>query len=230
MKKLATGLIILIGLSGSMGVIYSWDPFNTSDWQKIGNVIVDTAKDVGGAIAGVAQDAGSWFDDRFRDIKQAFARIPECASVVSEGIQWAGRRGSYEVATGVLEAAHVLQQTDPVLTGLRTQLGALHLGRESLTATQTAANAGLDAVQGLAKATSEAGQMLGKILSQGINIKYLGFKMNLADLRKAKLPQFDLEAVIAGQKIPRVKVQLDLANAGEFFKSLFNSVKKTLGL
>lgn len=184
-------------------------------------------KKVGSSIKEGFEATGDWFQDRANDLKQAFDQVGECAEVIPLGTEWAGKKAAYTVAKGVLDAAMELQRLDPARARLQLEKVGLLTARGTLIATRETAKGGLEAVRGLATATSELGQLVGKAMGGAFNIQRMEFDMNLADIKKGKLPKVGITATIAGKKID-FDLQINFKDIAGSAKSIIETAAKNI--
>ncbi len=216
-------LLIALGVCIAAGISYHMLYSNVFDDIKSG------FEKVGSGIKEGFQTVGNWFEDRANDLKKAFEKVGECIDVVPLGTEWAGKKAAYAVAKGVLDAAMQLQRLDPRRTALQTEKAGLVAARAGLVATRETGKAGLEAVRGMATATSVLGQVVGKAISGGFDIQRMEFDMNLADIKKGKLPKVGLTAIIAGKKID-FDLQINFKDIAGSAKSIIEAAAKNIKL
>lgn len=215
---LGAALLTLAGMSYHFMVADIFDDIGKA-FKGLGKDIEKTAKGAISDIEKIAKQAGRWFEDRAKE----FSRIPDCLDVVKEGTEWAAMKGSFSVAEAVVKVSKDLQLLDPRRTALQTQKAGLQAAKAGLDATQQTARAGLEAVKGLATATSALGKVLGKIISSNLVPQRAYFDGNLEDLRKGRTPMFQLEFNHGGKPLT-IQLQLDLNNIPGSMKSILDSL------
>jgi hypothetical protein len=141
----------------------------------------------------------NWFDDLYKSAVELGQRGQTCAEIIPAAAELAVKRGKLELEIKAL-------QTE--MAG-RTTIATV--GRFS------------------AETVAELGQFIGKIVGKIANVTYAKISGNVADLQQGKLPELEMDIIIAGEK-RHIQVKVDLRDKLKEMKSIFEALKNVPGL
>jgi hypothetical protein len=178
------------------------------------------------------QKVGTGIYSSYDDAVNTLKRIPACADVVSKGIEWSAMQATYYTAQGTLEVAKTLQQADPRLAALQAKITASQAAITGLEATMAAGSAGVDITAAAGRwgvqTLADLGNIVGLLLTRGINIQHAEFSMNLAEAKVGKLPMVNLGGIFAGKQVD-LNLQINFKDIPATLINLSNALKTIVG-